>query len=260
MHDLREGETDDALGPAVPARPGTAPAWVQRFTGWASWFGPWRLATTALAVAVIAVAAWWLVRAPAPPAETTIPYAGGGSGPASATTDAAAPAAEEGAAASTVAASSAPTTVTIHVAGSVERPGVYSLPGGSRIQAAVVAAGGPTRRADLDAINMAAPAVDGAQIYVPARGEAVPPIADPASSGGAPVVGSPSVPDASAPVDVNMAGLDELDTLPGIGPATATAIIQYRDENGPFASVDDLESVPGIGPVTLDAIRELVTV
>lgn len=205
------------------------------------------------------VAAWWLVRAPAPPAETTIPYAGGGSGPASATTDAAAPAAEEVAAASTVAASSAPTTVTIHVAGSVERPGVYSLPGGSRIQAAVVAAGGPTRRADLDAINMAAPAVDGAQIYVPARGEAVPPVADPASSGGAPV-GSPSVPDASAPVDVNMAGLDELDTLPGIGHATATAIIQYRDENGPFASVDDLESVPGIGPVTLDAIRELVTV
>jgi len=260
MHDLREGETDDPLGPAVPARPGTAPAWVQRFTGWASWFGPWRLATTALAVAVIAVAAWWLVRAPAPPAETTIPYAGGGSGPASATTDAAAPAAEEGAAASTVAASSAPTTVTIHVAGSVERPGVYSLPGGSRIQAAVVAAGGPTRRADLDAINMAAPAVDGAQIYVPARGEAVPPVADTASSGDAPVVGSPSVPDASAPVDVNMAGLDELDTLPGIGPATATAIIQYRDENGPFASVDDLESVPGIGPVTLEAIRELVTV
>ncbi|MEJ7721129.1 MAG: helix-hairpin-helix domain-containing protein [Ilumatobacteraceae bacterium] len=68
------------------------------------------------------------------------------------------------------------------------------------------------------------------------------------------------MPDASAPVDVNMAGLDELDTLPGIGPATATAIIQYRDENGPFASVDDLESVPGIGPVTLGAIRELVTV
>ena len=259
MHDLREGETDDPLGTAVPTRPGTAPAWVQRFTGWASWFGPWRLATTALAVAVIAVAAWWLVRAPAPPAETTIPYAGGGSGRASATTDAVV-AADAAAAVSTVAASSAPTTVTIHVAGSVERPGVYSLPGGSRIQAAVVAAGGPTRRADLDAINMAAPAVDGAQIYVPARGEAVPPVADPASSGDAPVVGSPSVPDASAPVDVNMAGLDELDTLPGVGPATATAIIQYRDENGPFASVDDLESVPGIGPVTLEAIRELVTV
>ncbi|MDQ3352222.1 MAG: helix-hairpin-helix domain-containing protein [Actinomycetota bacterium] len=259
MHDLREDETDDPLGSAVPARPGAAPAWVHRFTGWASWIGPWRLATTALAVAVIAVAAWWLVRAPAPPAETTIPYAGGGSGRASATTDAVV-AADAAAAVSTVAASSVPTTVTIHVAGSVERPGVYSLPGGSRIQAAVVAAGGPTRRADLDAINMAAPAVDGAQIYVPARGEAVPPVADPASSGGAPVVGSPSVPDASAPVDVNMAGLDELDTLPGVGPATATAIIQYRDENGPFASVDDLESVPGIGPVTLDAIRELVTV
>ncbi|CAN5747878.1 hypothetical protein BH24ACT6_BH24ACT6_16230 [soil metagenome] len=259
MHDLREDETDDPLGSAVPARPGAAPAWVQRFTGWASWIGPWRLATTALAVAVIAVAAWWLVRAPAPPAETTIPYAGGGSGRASATTDAVV-AADAAAAVSTVAASSVPTTVTIHVAGSVERPGVYSLPAGSRIQAAVAAAGGPTRRADLDAINMAAPAVDGAQIYVPARGEAVPPVADTASSGGAPVVGSPSVPDASAPVDVNMAGLDELDTLPGVGPATATAIIQYRDENGPFASVDDLESVQGIGPVTLEAIRELVTV
>jgi len=259
MHDLREGETDDPLGSAVPARPGAAPAWVQRFTGWASWIGPWRLATTALAVAVIAVAAWWLVRAPAPPAETTIPYAGGGSGRASGTTDAVV-AADAAAAVSTVAASSVPTMVTIHVAGSVERPGVYSLPGGSRIQAAVAAAGGPTRRADLDAINMAAPAVDGAQIYVPARGEAVPPVADTASSGDAPVVGSPSVPDASAPVDVNMAGLDELDTLPGVGPATATAIIQYRDENGPFASVDDLESVPGIGPVTLEAIRELVTV
>jgi competence protein ComEA len=145
--------------------------------------------------------------------------------------------------------------VVVHVAGRVSDPGVYELRPGDRIVDAVAAAGGATPDADLDGLNLAASIADGQRIYVPAHGEI-----DPASV----PTGAPVPPDGlgagSGPVDLNSATTEQLETLPGVGPATAAAIVDDRDRNGPFASVDDLERVPGIGPAKLDAIREQVTV
>jgi competence protein ComEA len=122
------------------------------------------------------------------------------------------------------------------------------------VHTAIDAAGGATTVADLDGLNLAAPVVDGQRIYVPIAGE-VDPVAVPSG----PVAGGdPSAPD--APIDLNRAGIADLETLPGIGPATAAAIVDDRDRNGPFASVDDLDRVPGIGPAKLGALRDLVTV
>jgi competence protein ComEA len=140
--------------------------------------------------------------------------------------------------------------VSVHVAGAVARAGVYELEPGSRVHAAIAAAGGATSDADADALNLAAEVVDGSRVYVPVVGEELPPIAEPV--GGDEPAGPP------AAVDVNRATAAELDVLPGVGPATAAAIVTERERNGPFVSVDDLERVPGIGPAKLDALRELV--
>ena len=140
----------------------------------------------------------------------------------------------------------------VHVAGAVADPGVYELPGGSRVHAAIDAAGGPLRKAEPSALNLAAPLVDGERIYVPRVGESVPAAVDVATSG--------TAAQPSGPIDVNDATVEQLDELPGIGPTTAAAIVDHRQQNGPFASVDDLEAVSGIGPAKLEAIRDLVTV
>jgi competence protein ComEA len=152
-------------------------------------------------------------------------------------------------------ASTDPTTtalsvVLVHVAGAVIEPGVYELTPGARVRDAIVAAGGPTEAADWNAVNLAAVVADATRIYVPVVGEQVPPD----------MVVGPST--ASVPpglVDVNRATADELEELPGVGPATATAIVTERERNGPFADVDDLDRVPGIGPSKLAALRDLVT-
>jgi competence protein ComEA len=117
---------------------------------------------------------------------------------------------------------------------------------------AIEAAGGARPRADAAALNLAALLVDGERVYVPRPGESVPIPTSGAASGSA---GGPP-----GPVDVNHATIEQLDELPGIGPATAAAIIDHREENGPFASVEDLEAVRGIGPAKLEAIRDLVSV
>jgi competence protein ComEA len=135
----------------------------------------------------------------------------------------------------------------VHVVGEVRRPGLYRLRDGARIADAVHRAGGTLHDADLAAVNLAAPLVDGVQILVPARAEA-----------GTPQVGSaPGAP--SGPVSLSSATVEELDELPGIGPVTAQKIVDYRTEHGPFASVDDLDAVPGIGPTRIEQLRELVT-
>ena len=115
----------------------------------------------------------------------------------------------------------------------------------------VAAAGGALVEADVGALNLAAVVADGQRVFVPRAGEAVPP-----DIGPSPAPGS-SVP--AGPVDLNAATAVELDRLPGIGPATAQAVVDHRDANGPFATVDDLEAVRGIGPAKLEAIRDLVT-
>jgi competence protein ComEA len=141
--------------------------------------------------------------------------------------------------------------VIVHVAGAVLLPGVYELRPGSRVDDAVQGAGGATPDAELGRINLAAPLVDGDQIYVPAVGEDVP---LPAPGSVAPDPASTP----SGPVDVNRASAVDLETLPGVGPATAAAIVAERERNGPFASFEELERVPGIGPAKLARLVGLV--
>ena len=145
-----------------------------------------------------------------------------------------------------------PPVVLVHIAGAVVAPGVYELSAGARVRDAVVAAGGPTDAADWNALNLAAEVADGVKVYVPATGEEVPPsLTVPAAAPAGQTFGGP--------IDVNEATADQLDALPGVGPATATAIVAERVRNGPFVDVDDLDRVPGIGPAKLEALRDLVT-
>jgi competence protein ComEA len=152
--------------------------------------------------------------------------------------------------ASTPPASSSGTLVIVQAAGAVVRPGLYRLAPGARVDDLVRAAGGLAPDADPDRVNLAALLADGEKIYVPRIGEDVP--AD--SSAGA---GSSPAPQL---VDLNTASIADLDTLPGIGPATAQAIIDYRSQHGRFRSVDELLNVRGIGQTKLDELRPLVRV
>jgi len=131
----------------------------------------------------------------------------------------------------------------VHVAGAVRRPGVYTLRPGARVQDAVRRAGGARRGADLDAVNLAARVADGQQVVVPSRATAAVPAADPAA-------GPPA-----SPVSLGSATLEQLQTLDGVGPATAQKIVAYRTEHGGFRSIDDLANVPGIGPKRLAALK-----
>jgi competence protein ComEA len=123
---------------------------------------------------------------------------------------------------------------------------VYRLPAGSRVLAAVAHAGGLTPHADLAAVNLAAPLVDGEQVVVPRRGP----------GGSAAVTAAPG---AGAKVSLGSATVDQLDELPGVGPVTAQKIVDWRATHGPFRSVDDLDDVPGIGPARIEQLRDLVT-
>ncbi len=134
----------------------------------------------------------------------------------------------------------------VYVVGAVRRPGLYQLPDGSRIADAVARAGGSTRKAQLELVNLAARVADGEQIVVPRRGS------------GAPVAaGSGSGAASSGPVHLNTATLEQLDSLPGVGPVTAQKILDYRQAHGSFSSVDELDAVPGIGPARLEQLREV---
>jgi competence protein ComEA len=133
----------------------------------------------------------------------------------------------------------------VHVAGAVRRPGLYRLKEGSRVDDAIRKAGGAKPKAALELVNLAAPVSDGQQIVVPVR------------SGGVAAAGPPS-PGMAGPVHLNSATLEQLDTLPGVGPVTAQKILDYRTEHGSFRTVDELDAVPGIGPARLEELRELV--
>jgi competence protein ComEA len=135
----------------------------------------------------------------------------------------------------------------VDVAGEVRRPGLYRFPSGARVNDAVERAGGAKAGADLTLVNLAAPLADGQQVLVPARA--------PAAAAG-PAANTPAA--AGGRVHLNIATLEQLDALPGIGPSTAQRIIDYRTENGPFTSVDELDNVSGIGPARLEELRDLV--
>jgi competence protein ComEA len=148
----------------------------------------------------------------------------------------------------------------VHVAGAVRRPGVYRLNAGARVQDAVRRAGGGTGAADVSAINLAAKVADGQQVIVPRRASAGP--AGATAAGGVPAAapggGAAAGGAAAAPVNLNTATAEQLDTLDGVGPATAEKILDWRREHGGFRTVEDLAQVPGIGPKRLAALREKV--
>src|ERR687898_819896 len=133
--------------------------------------------------------------------------------------------------------------------GAVRRPGVYRMPGGARVEAAVRRAGGPTRRADLGAVNLAAEVQDGRQILVPRR-----------APGGGVAAGVAPEPAEGQPLNLNTATPEQLDTLSGVGPATAQKILDAREERGGFGSIEELGEIPGIGEARLATLREEATV
>lgn len=144
--------------------------------------------------------------------------------------------------------------VFVHVAGAVRSPGLYGLPEGSRVADALSAAGGPKGRADLDALNLAQLLSDGLKIEVPRKGEA--------ATGSTPATASGT--DAAAtgtPATVSLNGSDQaaLETVPGLGPVKAGAIVRFREESGPFTALEQVMEVSGIGPATFEQIRPFIT-
>ena len=142
-----------------------------------------------------------------------------------------------------------PAPLRVYVSGAVQRPDVYLLSPQSIVKDALIAAGGATADADLERINLAVQLVDQQQVYVPRKGEQAPPLTSPRDS----------VPFSSI-VNINTATVEELDTLPGIGPAIAQRIVDYRTEYGDFANIEDLMNVKGIGEATFAKFKDVITV
>jgi competence protein ComEA len=131
----------------------------------------------------------------------------------------------------------------VDVTGAVGRPGVYRMPSGSRVNDAVTRAGGPTAKAELEAVNLAARLADGQQVVVPER----------LATGAA---ASATVTAEDGPISLGTATVGQLEEIDGIGPVTAGDIVDFRDQHGGLSSVDQLDQVPGIGPATMEALRE----
>jgi competence protein ComEA len=219
--------------PARPPSPHARPPLSERVQQWRS--DP-RVAAAVVAVVLLAAVAVWIRSAAAgstPPAPSSITAAS--SAPAAPTTAKAGP--------------------MVHVVGAVRASGVVELPPGARVRDAVAAAGGAADDADLERLNLAAPVTDGQRIAVPRIGET-----DPAAVVGdtsTPAGGSGGAP--TGPLNLNTATANDLETLPGIGPTLAEAIVRAREKLGGFKSVDDLKQVRGIGEARFADIRDLVT-
>lgn len=211
---------------------------------------------------MVCVGAWWLLRAPAPPLENSIPLVSIAS-----TSDSSS---------SSVVGAIPNTTlvgvreVVVHVAGAVNTPGVYRLKPTARVIDAVNAAGGVTASADTAAVNLALPLLDAEQVYIPTRSSKKPhttvavqrklpttPSA-PSSTVAAAIVGATESSVKSALININTATALELEALPSVGPTTAQAIISFRTKNGPFGKAEDLLKVPGIGDGKLAAMKPFV--
>jgi competence protein ComEA len=145
-------------------------------------------------------------------------------------------------------ASATPYVVRVYVSGAVVYPDVYSLHQDSIVKDAIEAAGGATDEADLERINLALPVTDGQQVHVPRQGEDDPPVEPPS---GQPMSGGK--------VNLNTADSAALESLPGIGPALAQRIVDYRQTHGPFERIEDLMQVSGIGEATFEEVKELIT-
>lgn len=212
---------------------------------WVAFIGIRRL-VSAIVTGVVAIVVLWLILRPSdPPLEARIPLA---TFPVVTTT-------------------SAPSIVTVHVAGAVKSPGVYRLSASARVIDAVTAAGGPASDAELERINLAQLLVDTEQVFIPGRrtrsvAPTIAPRHRPTTTTPSPRVPTQqgAAPSSGGLVDLNTATTADLDALPGVGPATAKAIIDYRTSKGKFSRVEDLLNVAGIGPAKLAALRDLVTV
>ena len=226
------------------------------------WYGPARAFATAGSVAVVCVGAWWLLRAPAPPLENSLPLVSIAS-------------ASDSSSSSVVGAIPSTTLVgvrevIVHVAGSVMKPGVYRLKLNARVIDAVNAAGGVTPNADTAAVNLALPLLDAEQVYIPARSSQKPhttvavrrkpptAVGSPSSTSAAGTVGATPTTIKSAFININTATALELEALPSVGPSTAKAIVSFRTKNGPFSKAEDLLKVPGIGDGKLAAMKPFV--
>jgi competence protein ComEA len=137
------------------------------------------------------------------------------------------------------------TDVVVDVTGAVQKPGVYRMPAGSRVNDAVKRAGGETGKAALDSINLAARLADGQQVVVPEE-----------APGGGGIASASATEAEDGPISLSTATAAELDTIDGIGPVTAEDIIKFREEHGGLSSVDQLDQISGIGPATMEALRE----
>jgi len=153
--------------------------------------------------------------------------------------------------------------IVIQIIGEVVKPGVYTLPVGSRVQDAVEAAGGLLADADSNSINLAARLEDGQQVNIPSQNASMSvPSAPVATSAPFTVVATltPTATSSASLININTATAEQLDALPSIGPVTAQSIVTYRQQHGPFQHIEDIMNVSGIGPVTFDKIQSLITV
>lgn len=145
-------------------------------------------------------------------------------------------------------------TVIVQVSGEIAEPGVYPMGSRSRLVDVIDAAGGLTDSADTSSLNLAARIGDGESITIPSRASATPPPTSPSMED------ADAVESESGPVNVNTATIEELDTLPGIGPAIGERIIDHRDAHGPFPSIEALVQVEGISERSVERLRPLITV
>ncbi len=147
--------------------------------------------------------------------------------------------------------------ILVDVRGAVAEPGVYSLPVGSRVQDALKSAGGTLPDAETREFNLARKLNDGEQIYVRTSAEATSaPLVTPGKSDRS----LPAVKTPTGPININTATVEELDALPGIGPAIGQRIVDYRTQNGPFQKIEDIKQVRGIGDAIFEQIKDLITV
>ena len=229
------------------------PGWWDRLSEALPSWSPVRLVAAALAaLAAAGVLGFLVVRPGDPPAPLVLPApAGQPSG--AVTGPPSSPGGDEGSAVTPAG------PLTVHAAGAVAHPGVYGVRDGARVADVVAAAGGAAAEADLDQLNLAAPVADGERVWVPRRGEVIAGGVPPAGPGPA-VRPAPGHRDARTAVDLNRASTAELEALPGVGPATAAAIVAWRQDHGRFRTVADLLEVRGIGPAKFEALRPLVRV
>lgn len=224
---------------------------LRRLRQWVAFIGPQRIVAGCCTAVLLGGIAWFVLKPSPVPIDAYVPRV------------------------TTVSATSSPASpavITVHVAGAVSSPGVYRLPSSARVVDAIASAGGALRTADLESINLAQTMTDTEQVYIPSKASSRPrvttaprlrpqritpttaPTQMPSTSGGS--TGSQP----ARLIDLNTATASELDSLTGVGPSTAKAIISYRTKKGSFSKVEDLLHVPGIGPAKLAALRDQVTV